>query len=147
MDSPGPIIEAVTEFEWHPTYRGQPVERVRRDLADEIGRDQRQYALSLEGAEQAEFESLSSVVELERRWGQYDFGWTEVNAQELADRIVAFELERESRQDLMSFADYRADLDESGEEVTSELAWKTKPVLVTAALGVIALIVILWLAL
>lgn len=147
MDSSNPAIESDARFMWHPTYQGQDVDHVRRGLADEIGRDQRQYTLSLEGAEQAEFASLTSVVELERRWGQFDFGWTEVPASELADRIVAFELERESRQELISFADYRADLDESGEEVTPELAWKTKPVLITAALGVLALIIILWLAL
>ncbi|MEJ7839829.1 MAG: hypothetical protein WKF81_13535 [Thermomicrobiales bacterium] len=147
MDSSNSPNQPVVRFAWHPTYQGQDVEHVRRGLADEIGRDQRQYALSLEGAEQAEFASLTSVVELERRWGQFDFGWTDVPAGELADRIVAFELERESRQDLISFADYRADLDESGEEMTPELAWKTKPVLITAALGILALIIILWLAL
>jgi alkanesulfonate monooxygenase SsuD/methylene tetrahydromethanopterin reductase-like flavin-dependent oxidoreductase (luciferase family) len=130
-------------FTWHPKYKGQEVERVRRDLRDEIGRDQRQYALSLEGAEQAEHDSLSTVVELERRWGSYDFDWAETDPQELADRIIQFELERDSRQELISFSDYRAELDDSGEEVTPELAWKTKPVLITAALGALVVIIIL----
>jgi hypothetical protein len=134
-------------FQWHPTYKGRDVDQVRRDLAGEIGRDQRQYQLSLEGAEQSEFDSLSSVVELERRWGHFDFDWAETDPKELADRIIAFELDRDNRRELISFADYRVELDDTGEEVTPEFAWKTKPVLITAGLGIIALIVILAIAL
>jgi hypothetical protein len=130
-------------FTWHPQYRGQSVEQVRRDLKNEIGRDQRQYALSLEGAEQAEHDSLSSVVELERRWGTYDFDWAETDPGELADRIVRFELDRDTRQELISFNDYRAELDDTGEEITPELAWKTKPVLIIAGIGALVVIVIL----
>ena len=147
MEAPESTNETSAVFEWHPDYKGCEVERVRRDICDEISRDQRQYGLALEGAELAEFASLSSVVELERRWGQFDFDWAETDPRELADRVLAFELERESRQDMISFADYRAELDDSGEEVTPEFAWKTKPVLVTAGLGIVALVVILLLAL
>lgn len=132
-----------TRFEWHPNYAGQDVERIRRSLRDEIARDQRQHELSLEGAEQSEHDSLSSVVELERRWGQFDFDWTQTDPQVLADRIVAFELERESRQEMMSFADYRAEMDDTGEEPVPELAWKTRPVIVTAVIGAIITIIIL----
>jgi hypothetical protein len=132
-----------TTFTWHPVYQGMDVERVRRTLRDDIARDQRQHELSLAGAEHSEHDSLSSVVELERRWGQFDFDWTQTDPQVLADRILAFELERESRQELMSFADYRAEMDDTGEELVPEMAWKTKPVLITAAIGAVITIIIL----
>jgi len=95
-------------FSWHPTYAGQTFDTVQRSLASEIERDQRQYRLALEGAEQSEHESLSSVVELERRWGNYAFDWAEMDPEELAARIVSFERERERRQEMVTFADYRA---------------------------------------
>lgn len=95
-------------FSWHPTYAGQTFDLVQRGLASDIARDQRQYHLALEGAEQSEHESLSSVVELERRWGNYAFDWAEMDANELAARIVSFERDRERRQELISFADFRA---------------------------------------
>lgn len=95
-------------FSWHPTYAGQTFDSVQRGLASEIARDQRQYHLALEGAEQSEHESLSSVVELERRWGNYAFDWAEMDANELAARIVSFERDRERREEMISFADYRA---------------------------------------
>ena len=147
MDVPAQTTEQPELFSWHPTYKGCEIEQVRRDIADEIGRDQRQYALSLEGAEQAEFDSLTSIVELERRWGQFDFGWAETEPKVLADRILEFELERDQRQEMISFSDYRVELDDSGEEVTPEFAWKTKPVLITAGLGIVVLIIILAVAL
>lgn len=95
-------------FSWHPEYAGQTFHTVERGLAMEIGRDQRQYHLALEGAEQSEHESLTSIVELERRWGSYAFDWAEMDADELASRIVDFERERERRQEMISFAGYRA---------------------------------------
>ena len=147
MEVPAESTELAQQFTWHPKYKGCDVEQVRRDIGDEIGRDQRQYSLSLEGAEQAEFASLTSVVELERRWGQFDFDWAETDPKLLADRILEFELERDRRQDLISFGDYRAELEDTGEEITPELAWKTKPVLITAGLGIVVLIIILAIAL
>lgn len=95
-------------FSWHPQYAGQSFDTVERGLAMEVGRDQRQYHLALEGAEQSEHESLTSIVELERRWGIYAFDWAEMGADDLARRVVDFERERERRQEMISFAGYRA---------------------------------------
>lgn len=95
-------------FSWHPQYAGQTFDTVERGLASEIARDQRQYHLALEGAEQSEHESLTSIVELERRWGNYAFDWAEMDAGALANRIVSFERERERRKEMISFGDYRA---------------------------------------
>ena len=94
-------------FGWHPTYAGRTLDEVTASLRDELGRDQRAYALVLEGAEEQEGAALASVIDLERRWGAYDFGWAEAEPGELASRIAAFEWERETRQALFPFADYR----------------------------------------
>lgn len=135
--------QPVATFAWHPTYVGQPVDGVQRSLREEIGRDQRQYALSLEGAEASEHDSLSSVVELERRWGQFDFDWAETDPDALADRIIAFELERDHRRELISYATWRAEQADTGEEATPELAWKTAPVLIGAAALIVIVAIIL----
>lgn len=95
-------------FVWHPTYAGKSFERVRGDLVEEIGRDQRSYKLAMDGADQAEHESLSAIVDLERRWSDYEFDWAETDPEHLADRILTFEKECERRQEPLSFADYRA---------------------------------------
>lgn len=95
-------------FTWHPTYAGKSFARVHSDLMAEIGRDQRSYRLAMEGAEASEHDSLTTVVELERRWSTYDFDWTETDPRALADRILTFEKERERRRESISFADYRA---------------------------------------
>jgi hypothetical protein len=94
-------------FTWHPTYAGRPVDQVRRDLAEEIARDQRAYELALEGAEHSEHASLSSVMEIEKRWSVYSFDWADIDPRALADRIVAFELERDRQRELFPYADYR----------------------------------------
>lgn len=95
-------------FTWHPAYAGRSHTQVRAELEHEISRDQRSYALALDGAEHSEHDSLSTVVDVERRWSGYEFDWAEMDAGELADRVLAFEVERERRQELISFADYRA---------------------------------------
>jgi hypothetical protein len=61
----------------------------------------------MEGAEHAEGASLTAIVELERRWSPYDFDWAEMDASVLAGRIVAFEQEREQRQELIAFDEHR----------------------------------------
>jgi len=94
-------------FAWHPSYAGRSADEVRRDLAEEIARDQRAYELALEGAEHSEHASLSSVMEIEKRWSVYSFDWADTDPRALADRIVAFELERDRRQELFPYADYR----------------------------------------
>lgn len=95
-------------FQWHPDYRGKSVDSVMRDLEGEIGRDQRSYELALQGAEESEHDALASVVELERRWSEYDFGWHESDPAVLARRIVAFEWAREERQEMITWDAYRS---------------------------------------
>lgn len=94
-------------FTWHPKHQGIPVASLRNSLATEIASDQRAYALTLEGAEEHEGDSLTSVLSLERKWGPYDLNWAEMDPGALADRIVAFERERERRQELFPFAEFR----------------------------------------
>lgn len=129
-------------FSWHPTYAGQTFDSVERGLAAEIGRDQRQYHLALDGAEQSEHESLSSVVELERRWGNYAFDWAEMEPAELASRIVAFERERERRQEMIPFADYRAEGGLVGGDSDPRQGRSVAPSVWTIAIAVVAVIVI-----
>ena len=95
-------------FVWHPLYAGKTFARVNGDLAEEIGRDQRSYKLAIEAAEHSEHDSLSTIVELERRWSTFDFDWAEMDPKVLADKILKFEQECERRQENISFADYRA---------------------------------------
>ena len=95
-------------FTWHPVYAGKTYAQVQNELASEIGRDQRAYKLAMDGAEASEHDSLITVVELERRWSEYEFDWSEMDAKALAQRIVTFEQECERRQERLSFADYRA---------------------------------------
>lgn len=97
-----------TGFVWHPVYAGKSFAQVQNELAEEIARDQRAYKLAIDGAEASEHDSLITVVELERRWSEYEFDWSEMDAKALAQRIVKFEQECEKRQETLSFADYRA---------------------------------------
>lgn len=92
---------------WHPEYGGRTVGEVTAHLRDELGRDQRAYSLVLEGAEEREGEALEKVLELEKRWGGFDFGWAETDAAILAGRIAAFEWAREGRRELFPWAEYR----------------------------------------
>lgn len=95
-------------FAWHPEYIGKTFEGVRRQLEDDIERDQRAYHLALEGAEKEEFSAFHSVRELEKRWSDYDFGWADVPPKVLADRILTFERARDERQELISWQDWKA---------------------------------------
>ncbi len=95
-------------FAWHPTYGGRSFREVHDELARDIARDQRAYKLAMDGAEGAEHDSLTAIVELERRWSTYEFDWAESDPDQLADRILKFEQECERRRESMSFADYRA---------------------------------------
>ena len=94
-------------FAWHPTYRGRTPNEVRTEIGQELARDQRAYRLVLEGAEKEENAALASVLELERKWGAYDLDWAEANAPALAAQITAFELERDRRRELFTYAAYR----------------------------------------
>lgn len=94
-------------FQWHPDYQDRRVEDVQREIAGEIARDQRQYEVALLGAEDSEYDALATVVDIERRWSAYDFGWNEADPNDLARRIVEFEWQREQRQELFSWQEYR----------------------------------------
>lgn len=94
-------------FSWHPTYKGRTHAAVRRELATEIARDQRAYNLAMDGAEADEHDSLASVIDLDRKWSDFDLGWAEADPEELAGRILAFEAERDRRRQLMPWQEYR----------------------------------------
>jgi hypothetical protein len=135
-------------FVWHPELKGKTVGEVRAALAQDIAADQRQHRLAMDGAEESEQEALASVVSLERKWGQYDFDWAEQDPERLAERIIEFERERERRQELISWSDYRnadVELDEAqvAGERPAELSTGAKSL---SLLLVILLIVVILLA-
>jgi len=134
-------VTATDGFVWHPTYAGQTYDQVYKDLVEEIGRDQRSYALAMEGAEGAEHDSLTTIVDLERRWSIYDFDWAEIEPNVLAERILTFEKERERRKEAFSFADYR----QSGALIEHEAPAASQPgrSLPVVQIGIVILAVLL----
>jgi len=94
-------------FIWHPQYAGRTVFDVRQELVSEISADQRALALTLDAAEAREDDALESVLRLERKWSPYDLNWAESDPGELADRILAWEWERERRHELFPYAEMR----------------------------------------
>ena len=102
-DRTGSTGEGGERFEWHPSYRGRTLRQVRDEVRNELARDQRQIALTLEGADRDENAVLASVVALEKKWGRFDLDWAEADPDPLADRIAAFEWERERRRELFPF--------------------------------------------
>lgn len=109
---------AADRFQWHPTYTGRSYADVRRELTTEIARDQRAYNLAMEGAEADEHDSLSSVIDLDRKWSDFDLGWAEADPEALAERIIAFEAERDRRRQLIPWQEYR----DEGVPVTNQVA-------------------------
>ncbi len=97
-------------FAWHPGYKGRSVDSVRRELVDELRRDQRTYELSLQAAEQDEHASLQAIVKLDNRWCDYDLGWTEANVDQMADRVLKVEQERDRRQEMFPVKEMRDSL-------------------------------------
>jgi len=95
-------------FVWHPVHGGKTSRQVHAELIQDVARDERSYKGARDGAEGAEHDSLTTIVELERRWSTYAFDWAETDPEQLADRILKFEQTCESRQEAISFADYRA---------------------------------------
>lgn len=95
------------EFTWHPEYTGRSVESVHRELVDSIRRDQKAYQAALESAEKEEHGAFNTVRDLEKRWCEYDFAWFELPPEQLADRIIRFEQERESRRELITWQDWK----------------------------------------
>jgi hypothetical protein len=108
--------------------------------------DQRQHRLAMEGAEESEQDALASVVSLERKWGVYDFDWAEQDASELARRILAFEQERERRNELITWAEYRTG-GGSGDAVAADAGERPAPELSSGAKALSLLLVVLLIAL
>lgn len=94
-------------FTWHPEYAGRLVVDVRQELMQDIAADQRAYALALEAAEAREDDALATVLRLEKRWSLYDLDWAEADPGQLADRILAWEWERERRREMFPYAEMR----------------------------------------
>jgi hypothetical protein len=126
------------------------VAEVRDELRAEVTRDQRAYALAMEGAEQDESKVLASVLALEKKWGRYDLDWATADPAALAETIAAFEVERERREALISFAEYRASLgppaaDAPASSEGPSLGGRTVPLLTAAALLLVAVLIVAWL--
>lgn len=145
-EGPGPITRDMV-FEWHPTYAGLSSAEVLASLDEEIRRDQRAYALAMEGAEQAEGASLTAIVELERRWSGYDFDWAEMDASVLAARILRFEQAREEKQSLFPFSEFRSSgsILEVDQPVLAQPA-RTLPVMKIGVVILVLLVVVFLLA-
>jgi hypothetical protein len=94
-------------FTWHPQYAGRTVFDVRQELVNEISADQRALTLTLDAAEAREDDALESVLRLERKWSPYDLNWAESDPGELADRILAWEWQRERRHELFPYSEMR----------------------------------------
>lgn len=95
-------------FTWHPEYAGRIVNDVRQELIEEIIADQRAYEMALEAAEAKEADALQSLLRLDKRWSEFDLNWAESEPRQLADKILAWEWEREKRHELFPYADMRA---------------------------------------
>ncbi|HWV34231.1 MAG TPA: hypothetical protein VNZ55_01285 [Thermomicrobiales bacterium] len=144
----------IQHFTWHPVYKGHDVEKVRHELIDEIGRDQRAYALALDAAEKDEHGALQTIMTLDARWSDFDLGWTEADPAALAKRVLAVESERERRHEMIPVSDLRASLNRmdapasdqfaDSDEVASGLhipRWAYIAITVLVVLGLIALLI------
>ena len=146
-------VPAGQSFTWHPVYAGRTFDSVRRELLDEIRRDQRAYVLSLEAAEQNEHASLQAIMKLDNRWCAYDLGWTEANVEQLAGRVLQIEIERERRHEMFPIKEMRDTLppvstaigvQPVSEDVARSLGiprWAYIAVTVLVIIGLIALLV------
>ncbi|MGI8485660.1 MAG: hypothetical protein ACR2OU_15535 [Thermomicrobiales bacterium] len=138
-------------FMWHPVYKGRTFESVGRELLDEIRRDQRAYELSLEAAEQNEHASLQAIIKLDNRWCAYDLGWTEANVEQLADRAMQIEIERERRHEMFPVKEMRDALppvstatgvQPASEEISRSLGISRWAYIVVTVLVIIGLVVL-----
>lgn len=146
-----PAEEPADTFRWHPEYATKRFDEVQAELASEIASDQRSHRLAMEGAEDAEQDALVSVVNLERKWGPYDFDWAEQDPDELASRIIAFERERERRKEMITWSDYRTDsvedggLTDAGEGPAPDLSTSMKAIsLIIVALLILVILLAVW---
>ena len=149
---------ADVRFAWHPRYQRRILRQVRDELTAELARDQRAYALAMEGAEEHEQETLASVLELEKKWGGFDLDWATADAPDLAATVAAFEHAREERRELIPYADYRsrrdgarAATDQIRAQSSSPAAWlrlsQSRAPLLVLLLVVVLIIVIVVIAL
>ncbi len=106
-DAPAEQHPDESRFAWHPQYRGQTVDEVRSTLMADLRSDQRSYAITIDGPPENESEILVRVVGLEKKWGPYALDWSTAEPATVIDRVIAFEQERESRQELFPYAEYR----------------------------------------
>lgn len=110
-------------FTWHPVYKGRLVNDVRDELIRDIGADQRAWNLALEGAEEHEADALETVKRLEKRWAEFDLGWAEADPAALADRILAWEWERERRQELFPYDEMRTATQDAATPPPAQASW------------------------
>ena len=96
-----------SRFAWHPQYRGQTTDEVRAILLEDLRLDQRSYAITMDGPDENESEILVRVVGLEKKWGPYALDWATAEPVTVVDRVMDFEREREDRQELFPYAQYR----------------------------------------
>jgi hypothetical protein len=108
---------------WHPVYRGKTVAEVAAEVRADLEHDQRAYELALESADERENDTLAAILTLDKKWCDFDMGWAEADATALANRIAAFERERDRRQELFPFADVRDQLAASAPEPSSARPW------------------------
>ncbi len=94
-------------FVWHPLYRGRSTVGVFAKIRAELARDQRAYALAMEGADEHEQDTLAAAVKLDRKWGPFDLDWATADPAEVAQRVVAFEQARDDAQELFPYRSYR----------------------------------------
>ncbi|MGH2534167.1 MAG: hypothetical protein ACRDJW_18015 [Thermomicrobiales bacterium] len=119
-----PTTGAMNErLTWHPDYRGKTVTEVAAEVRADLEHDQRAYALALESADERENDTLAAILTLDKKWSDFDMGWIEADTATLAQRIAAFEHERDRRRDLFPFADLRDHLAASLPEPTSDRPW------------------------
>ncbi len=111
-------------FTWHPEYEGRIVADVRRELVEEITADQRAYEMALEAAEAKEADALQALLRLDKRWSDFDLNWAEADPGQLADKILAWEWEREKRHELFPYSEMRDSAPEVAPSPTQE-SWLT----------------------
>lgn len=111
-------------FTWHPDYTGRIVNDVRQELVEEIIADQRAYAMSLDAAEAKEADALQSLLRLDKRWSEFDLNWAESDPALLADKILAWEWQREKRHELFPYAEMRASAP-AAEPSPTQQSWLT----------------------
>jgi len=139
------VSDGEERFVWHPAWQGRTVAEVREELRAQAARDQRAYALALEGAERHENDALASVVALERTWGGISLDWPEADPDALAEAMLAAERERERRREMAPLAELRNLLPRpvsapAGEEEPERSLRLTDP---TARLVVLAVVLVL----